>query len=178
MGPGNLARALIETPDQVHRLLEKVTEYSITYHRSFAGRAHALVVLDPMAATEVTSPTHHREFVLPYLKQDIQAIAAAGLIPINPPCGDTTGILDMVVAALPEEPPHGIHANFGNTLTRPRSLEWVREVVGDPSLEADPDDPYSIMMLGVKKAVGEAKYGRCRTPRLQPGPKNCCSSSG
>lgn len=155
MGPGNLARALIEAPDQVHRLLEKVTEYSIKYHQAFAGRAHALVVLDPMAATELTSPAHHKEFVLPYLKRTLDAIAEAGMIPINHPCGDTTGILDMVVEALPEDPPHGIHANFGHAEIRPRSLEWVRDVVGDESLTPDPDDPYSIMMLGVKMAVGD-----------------------
>ena len=155
MGPGNLARALLEAPDQVHKLLEKVTEYSIQYHQAFAGRAHALAVLDPMVATELTSPAHHKEFVLPYAQRTFQAIADAGLIPINHPCGDTTGILDMVVEALPAKPPHGIHANFGDARRRPRSFEWVRQVVGDESLTPDPDDPYSIMMLGVKKAVGD-----------------------
>lgn len=155
MGPANLARALLEAPDQVHRLLEKVTEYSIKYHQAFAGRAHAVVVLDPMAAMEVISPAHHKEFVLPYLKRTFRAIADAGLIPINHPCGDTSGILDMVVEALPEDPPHGIHANFGDVRRRPRSLDWVRQVVGDESLTPDPDDPYSIMMLGVKRAVGD-----------------------
>lgn len=154
MGPKNLARSLLEEPAQVHRLMEKVTEYSIKYHTAFAGRAHAVVVLEPMTATELTSPAHYKEFVLPYLQRTFQAIADAGLIPINHPCGDTTGILEMAVEALPQKPPHGIHASFGQTLTRPRSLKWVRQVVGDDAITADPDDPYSILMLGVKKAVG------------------------
>ncbi len=154
MGPDNLARALIEAPDQVHRLMEKVTDYSIKYHRAFAGRAHAVVVLEPMTATELTSPAHYKEFALPYLRRTFQEIADAGLIPINHPCGDTTGILDMAVDALPQKPPHAVHASFGQALTRPRSLKWVQEVVGDDSISADPGDPYSILMLGVKKAVG------------------------
>ena len=154
MGPENLARAMLEEPAQVHRLLEKVTDYSLQYHRAFAGKAHALVLLEPMTATELISPAHYKEFVFPYLQREFQEIADAGLIPINHPCGDTTGILDMAVEVLPKKGPHCIHASFGQAMTRPRSLRWVREVVGDESITADPDDPYSIMMLGVKKAVG------------------------
>lgn len=154
MGPENLARALIEAPEQVHRLMEKVTDYSIQYHTAFAGRAHAVVVLEPMTATELTSPAHYKEFAFPYLQKTFHAIAEAGLIPINHPCGDTTGILDMAVEVLPPKPPHGIHASFGQAMIRPRSFKWVKEVVGDESLSPDPDDPYSIIMLGVKRAVG------------------------
>ncbi len=154
MGPENLARALIEAPDQVHKLMEKVTDYSIQYHRAFAGRAHAVVVLEPMTATELTSPAAYKEFVFPYLQRTFQQIADAGLIPINHPCGDTTGILDMAVQVLPPKPPHCIHASFGQAVTRPRSLEWVRDVTGDASISADPEDPFSILMRGVKKAVG------------------------
>jgi uroporphyrinogen-III decarboxylase len=106
MGPENLARALIEAPDQVHKLMEKVTEYSLKYHRAFAGRAHAVVVLEPMTATELTSPASYKEFAFPYLQRTFQEIADAGLIPINHPCGDTTGILDMAVHVLPSKPPH------------------------------------------------------------------------
>ncbi len=155
VGPENLARALIEAPDQVHKLLDKVTDYSIQYHTAFAGRAHAVVVLEPMTATELTSPAHYQEFVFPYLQRTFQAIANAGLIPINHPCGDTTGILDMAVEVMPSVPMRAIHASFGQAWTRPRSLKWVRQVVGDESLTADPGDPFSIMMLGVKKAVGK-----------------------
>ena len=155
LGPENLARAMMREPAQVHRLLEKVTDYSIQYHQAFAGRAHAVVVLDPMSATELISPDHYREFVLPYLERDFAAIAEAGLIPINHPCGDTTGILDMAVDVLPAEGPKGVHASFGQALTRPRSMRWVQEMVGDPTLEPDPGDPCSIMMLGAKKAVGD-----------------------
>ncbi|HBY98708.1 MAG: uroporphyrinogen decarboxylase family protein [Ardenticatenaceae bacterium] len=155
MGPANLARSMIEAPAEVHKLMERVTEYSIQYHRAFAGRAHAVVALEPMTATELTSPAHYKEFVFPYLQRVLHEIADAGLIPINHPCGDTTGILDLVVDVLPKNPPHSIHANFGNAWTRPRSLKWVREVVGDESVSADPDDPYSVIMLGVKKAVGD-----------------------
>lgn len=155
MGPENLARALIEAPEEVHKLMEKVTDYSIQYHTAFAGRAHAIVVLEPMTATELTSPAHYKEFAFPYLEKTFHAIADAGLIPINHPCGDTTGILDMAVDAMPHDPPHGIHASFGQAITRPRSFKWVKEVVGDESLSPDPEDPHSILMLGVKQAVGE-----------------------
>lgn len=154
MGAEDLARALIQEPDNVHRLLEKITTYSIKYHRAFSGRAHAVVVLDPMSATELISPENYKEFVFPYLQNIFHAIADTGMIPINHPCGDTTGILDMAVDVLPEKGPKGIHASFGQAFTRPRSLKWAQQVVGDESLAPSPGDPYSVIMLGVKKAVG------------------------
>jgi len=155
MGPENLARALIEAPAEVHKLLEKITEYSLQYQTAFGGRAHAAVVLEPMTATELTSPTHYKEFVFPYLERTFHAMADAGLIPINHPCGDTTGILDMTVDALPKGHPGGVHAAFGQAWTRPRSLTWAREAVGDEDLAPDDGDPFSVLMAGVKHAVGD-----------------------
>lgn len=153
MGHENFFMSMVEEPDKVHSLLEKVTEYSIEYHTAFEGKAHALALLDPVAAVETTSPQQHEEFVVPYLKEDCEAIKDAGLIPINHPCGDTTGILQMTVDVLGGLP-GGLHANHGHVENRPKSLEWLKEVLGE-DVELDPDDPYSIYLKAVKKEVGD-----------------------
>ena len=153
LGHEYMFRAMVKEPDEVHSLLDKITEYSIKYHVAFKGHAHAVVTLDPIAATEATSPKQYEEFVKPYLERDLNAIAKAGLIPINHPCGDTTGILHMAADVIPKGAPGGIHANYGNVETRPMSLKFLRDTVGDVTL--DPDDPYSIMLKAVKKEVGD-----------------------
>ncbi len=154
MGHENLFRAMVKEPEEVHSLLNKITEYSIKYHTAFKGLVHAVVALDPVAAVDTTSPRQYKEFVKPYLEKDLAAIASAGMIPINHPCGDTTGILPMTADVIPEGSPGAIHANYGNVETRPMSLKYFRSVVGE-SVPLDPDDPYSIMLLAVKKEVGD-----------------------
>ncbi len=154
MGHENLFRAMVKEPDEVHSLLDKITDYSIKYHTAFKGIAHAVAVLDPVASVETTSPRQYEEFVKPYLERDMAAIAGKGLIPINHPCGDTTGILHMVADVIPKGSPGAIHASYGNVETRPMSLKYLRNVLGE-GVQLDPDDPYSIMLKAVKKEVGD-----------------------
>lgn len=153
MGHEYMFRAMVLEPNEVHSLLDKVTKYSIKYHTAFKGLAHAVAALDPVAATEATSPKQYEEFVKPYSARDFDAIAKAGIIPINHPCGDTTGILHMAADVIPKGSPGAIHANYGNVETRPMSLKFLRDTVGDVPL--DPDDPYSIVLMAVKKEVGD-----------------------
>lgn len=153
MGHEYIFRAMVKEPEKVHSLLDKITEYSIKYHTAFKGHAHAVVSLDPVAATEATSPKQYEEFVKPYLERDFDAIAKAGMIPINHPCGDTTGILHMAADVIPKGSPGAIHAIYGNVETRPMSLKFLRDTVGDVAL--DPGDPYSIILKAVKKEVGD-----------------------
>jgi len=154
MGHENMFRAMVKEPEEVHSLLDKITEYSIKYHTAFKGLVHAVATLDPVASVEATSPKQYEEFVKPYLERDMAAIASAGMIPINHPCGDTTGILHMVADVIPEGSPGAIHASYGNVETRPMSLKYLQSVVGE-TVKPDPDDPYSIMLLAVKKEVGD-----------------------
>ncbi|WP_309491921.1 uroporphyrinogen decarboxylase family protein [Candidatus Hecatella orcuttiae] len=154
MGHESMFRAMVKEPEKVHSLLDKITDYSIKYHTAFKGRAHAVALLDPVASTEATSPKQHEKFVKPYLARDCDAIAKAGMIPINHPCGDTTGILQMAADVIPKGSPGAIHANYGDVKTRPLSLKFLKEVVGE-SVALDPDDPYSIMLKAVKKMVGD-----------------------
>jgi uroporphyrinogen decarboxylase len=153
MGHEYMFKAMVKEPEEVHSLMDKITRYSIKYHTAFKGKAHAVAALDPVAATEATSPKQYKEFVKPYLERDFHAIVKAGLIPINHPCGDTTGILHMTAEVIPEKSPGGIHAIYGNVKTRPMSLKFLKDTVGDITL--DPDDPYSIMLKAVKKEVGD-----------------------
>jgi len=150
----DLYRAMVKEPKEVHRLLEKVTDYSIEYHLALKGKTHALGVLDPVAAVETTSPKQYEEFVKPYLAKDFEAIFKdGGMIPINHPCGSCTGILHMAsVEIIPEGAPGGISANYGHVHERRSDLRYLKETVGEVTL--DPDDPYSIMLAAVKKEIG------------------------
>jgi len=154
MGHEALYRAMVKEPKEVHRLLEKVTDYSIEYHLALKGKTHALGVLDPVAAVETTSPKQYEEFVKPYLAKDFEAIFKdGGMIPINHPCGSCTGILHMAsVEIIPEGAPGGISANYGHVHERRSDLRYLKETVGEVTL--DPDDPYSIMLAAVKKEIG------------------------
>jgi uroporphyrinogen decarboxylase len=153
IGHEALYRAMVKEPKEVHRLLEKVTDYSIKYHLALKGSTHAVGVLDPVAAADTTSPKQYDEFVKPYLAKNFKAILDAGMIPINHPCGSTTGILHMASdEIIPEGAPGGISANYGHVHERRSDLRYLKEVVGEVTL--DPDDPYSIMLAAVKKEIG------------------------
>ncbi|MFB6183713.1 MAG: uroporphyrinogen decarboxylase family protein [Haloarculaceae archaeon] len=153
LGHEHLFRGMIEHPEKVHDLMEKLTEFHIEYHTAFEDRAHAVVVLDPVAAAETTSPQQYEEFVYPYLKEDFEAIADAGLIPINHPCGDTTGIIRTVADTIPDDSPGGVHANYGNVEKWPKDVEYLESVIDD--VDYDEGDPYSIMLKAVKAEVGD-----------------------
>ncbi|MFB6085632.1 MAG: uroporphyrinogen decarboxylase family protein [Halodesulfurarchaeum sp.] len=155
IGHEELYRGMYEEPEKVHEFLEKLNEFHIEYHTAFEGKAHGVVVLDPVAATETTSPPQYEEFVLPYLKEDFKAIADTGMIPINHPCGDTTGIIQMVADSIPDGAPGGIHANYGNVDKWPKDVEYLEETLGEDNIEYDEGDPYSIMLQAVKKDVGD-----------------------
>jgi len=153
MGHEALYRAMVKEPDEVRRALKKVNDYSIKYHLALKGSTHALGVLDPVACADTTSPKQNEEFVKPYLAEDFAAILGAGMIPINHPCGSTTGMLHKCSdEIIPEGAPGGVSANFGHLTERPSDLRWFRERMGD--VEIDPEDPYSILLAAVKKEIG------------------------
>lgn len=65
IGHEQLFRGISKEPATVHSFLETLDEFHLEYHTAVEGKAHGLVILDPVAATETASPPQYEEFVLP-----------------------------------------------------------------------------------------------------------------
>jgi uroporphyrinogen decarboxylase len=160
MGANRLYLAMVKEPKELKRLLDKVTEVCINYHTAFKGRAHAVVVLDPAATPELISPAQYLEFAVPYQKKMFDAIAGAGMIPINHICGDTTQIIQHMVEPLPQFPnPQAINIDFGSTRST-LDLGLVKRLVGDKTCIIGNVDPVGVMLQGTPEDV-EAAARRC-----------------
>jgi uroporphyrinogen decarboxylase len=101
VGIDELLMALME-PDKeelVRRLLDYTTQQVITYARALidAG-AHMTGMGDSIAGPDVCSPDLYRRFALPYERTVVEALAAEGMRIGLHICGDTTRIIDDMVA--------------------------------------------------------------------------------
>lgn len=76
--------AVLDEPSMVHALAERATAFNIA-HIQAAGRVglHAVRVNEYPCGAELLSDEHFRRFVLPYLKQTIDAIHDAGMVAIQ-----------------------------------------------------------------------------------------------
>ncbi|MBT4096515.1 MAG: hypothetical protein HOM68_05130 [Gemmatimonadetes bacterium] len=99
-GMDRLLMAYIEAPDFVHELAQIVMDYKIRMMtKAIELGADVVVSGDDYAATHgpAMSPNHFREFVLPYLKQSVDAAHACGVPFIKHTDGNIWPILDMMV---------------------------------------------------------------------------------
>jgi uroporphyrinogen decarboxylase len=101
VGTEELLIALMEPArhELVRRLLEYTTEQVITYGRALidAG-AHMTGMGDSIAGPDVCSPDQYRSFALPYERRVVETLAAEGKDIGLHICGDTTRIIDDMVA--------------------------------------------------------------------------------
>jgi uroporphyrinogen decarboxylase len=156
MGANRLYLAMAKEPDELKRLLNKVTEVCINYHTAFKGSVHGVCVLDPAATPELISPKQYKEFAMPYQKKVFDAIASAGMIPINHICGDTTLIIPYMIEPLPKFPnPQAINIDFGSTRSS-LDLRFVKEAVGNKTCIIGNVDPIGVMLQGTPQDVERA----------------------
>ena len=74
----NLMMALIDHPDQVHRLMAWATRSSIAWSIAQIRRGcDAIKISSPWVGRKFISPRHYDEFVVPYERQLIEAIRGA-----------------------------------------------------------------------------------------------------
>jgi uroporphyrinogen decarboxylase len=103
LGVEPMAMATIEDPDRLLQLLQFSTEliWSVTEpileHEDILGANFA----DPVASGDLTSPQSFRRFVSPFLKDLVDRTKAKGKYPMVHICGDTTPILEDIVAIAP-----------------------------------------------------------------------------
>lgn len=98
-GTENLLKDFYYRPEWVHRLLHLVTVSALNYIDAAAALGFKVGISEPTASGSLISPSHFREFALPYLKLYCQRIKEhCGSGPHLHICGDTSLIWDEMVA--------------------------------------------------------------------------------
>jgi len=91
LGSDHFLMGLIDQPEETKRFLAYVTEQCIQMGNALAGAgADVLQMPDPMASSDVISPTMFREFVLPCYKRIFPSITCPVVLHI---CGNSKSIL-------------------------------------------------------------------------------------
>jgi len=102
IGPYSLAGRLLDVseimiacydePDMVHIVLEKVTDFLISYCRAYGeAGANGVVIAEPLAG--LLSPALAREFSHPYVKKIIDAVQTDAFAVIYHNCGDNLALM-------------------------------------------------------------------------------------
>jgi len=93
----SLFKALRQQPEDVHGLLDLLTEGSIAFGKALInGGADLVVISDPSATGEIIGPKFFGEFALPYLNRITASIHALGKPVITHICGDISSIYEML----------------------------------------------------------------------------------
>jgi uroporphyrinogen decarboxylase len=101
---------VIDEPEMVHLLLDKVTEFLINYILAFKKTgAHGILMAEPAAG--LLSPALNEEFSAQYVKQIVSAVQDDDFIVIYHNCGNSAGSL---VPAIVETGAAALH--FGSTV--------------------------------------------------------------
>lgn len=91
IGIENLLRNMIKDPEMVVALLDKATEFIITFSRSLIRSGAKIVFIgEPVASPDLISPKLFKEVVKPRLKRLIESMDAITILHI---CGDISPIL-------------------------------------------------------------------------------------
>ena len=137
MDMGELMAATRRDPDLVHALLEKCTEFLVSYARAFkeAG-VEGVVIAEPAAG--LISPAFCQTFSSDYVKQMVDAAQDESFVCILHNCGNTLGqIASMLFTGA-----RGLH--FGNAVDMNQIMPQLpKEVLGFGNV-----DPLKVMKLG------------------------------
>lgn len=92
--------ALLDQPDATHRLLERVTRWSVALAVAQVRRgAHAIKVSSPFAGGGFLAPSMYQEFIIPYERKIAEAVKAEGAYVYTHTCGAIGDRLDLMVEA-------------------------------------------------------------------------------
>lgn len=95
MDPMRFLRLIYTDRENIHRLLNYLTEFLIIFARmQIAAGADVVTIADPTATGEILGAKNFREFVSPHLKRLIKEIRSAGAGVIVHICGDATMLLE------------------------------------------------------------------------------------
>lgn len=148
MGVENLLMAMLDRPELIKRLLEKLTPMLCRYAEALVhSGVDFFFIPDPVSSSSVISPQHYAEFSLPYARRLIESIPKPAMLHI---CGRTTGILGQMMktgAAI-------------LSLDECMDLRQVRDMVGEKIAIGGNVDPVNIIMKGSREEVIKAAF-RC-----------------
>jgi uroporphyrinogen decarboxylase len=89
--------ALMENPEFVHQVLEKCTEFLIDYAKAFKETgANGVIIAEPAAG--LLSPEKCSDFSSQYVKRIVQAVQDETFVVVLHNCGNTTKLVDSMVA--------------------------------------------------------------------------------
>lgn len=119
LGVENLMRAIYRQPDKLPQLLEFSSELCVRYLLRFIQNGAQIVsVAEPTASGDLISAKQFQQFVLPYLKQVVAQLHAAGARVCLHICGDISDLLPI----LPESGVDLLSFDYKVDLTHARIL--------------------------------------------------------
>lgn len=147
IGTENLLKWMIKYPQQVHTLMEVVTESNNRYIEAVAELGLSIGFADPVSSTSVISPKLFREFSMPYLKKNIDKIKeTTGSAPGIHICGKSKDIWQDIVSL-------GI-SNF--SIDNIEDLEEAKKMMGDKVIITGNVPPVDALYLGTKEEICES----------------------
>ena len=161
-GVGRLLTDLIDRPEWVRELLERIVETEIAFAEAQIAAGADIVGLGDAIASQISARAY-REFALPYEQRIFAAIRAAGALPRLHICGNTSRIL-------------GDMARSGAAII---DVDWMvdfgkaAETFGDRAAACGNHDPVAVMLNGAPDAVREAVHAE-----LRAGGPRCISAAG
>ena len=157
IGPYSLAARLFDVseimmncyddPDMVHTVLEKCTQFLISYAKAYREvRADGIVMAEPVAG--LLSPTLEEEFSAPYVKQIVDAVQNDDFIVIYHNCGDNVPkMLDSILST-------GAAAyHFGNAVDMEKDI--LEKVPADVVVMGNVD-PAGVLRMGTPESIRTA----------------------
>ena len=157
IGPYSLAARLFDVseimmtcyddPDMVHTVLQKCTQFLISYAKAYREvGADGIVMAEPVAG--LLSPSLEEEFSAPYVKQIVDAVQDDHFIVIYHNCGDN------VPKMLPSILSTGAAAyHFGNAVDLEKDI--LKKVPADVVVMGN-IDPVGVLRMGTPESVREA----------------------
>ncbi len=157
IGPYSLAARLFDVseimmncyddPDTVHTVLEKCTQFLISYAKAYREvGADGIVMAEPVAG--LLSPSLEEEFSAPYVKQIVDAVQNDDFIVIYHNCGDN------VPKMLPSILSTGAAAyHFGNAVDLQKDI--LEQVPADVVVMGN-IDPVGVLRMGSPETVCKA----------------------
>jgi MtaA/CmuA family methyltransferase len=161
-GVSQMMTDLIDRPDWVRELLERIVETEIAFALAQVEAGADIVGLGDAIASQI-SPRAYREFALPYEQRILAAIRDAGALPRLHICGNTSRILSDM-------------AQSGAAII---DLDWMvdfgkaAETFGDRAAACGNHDPVAVMLNGTPAPVRQA----VRSAMRAGGPR-CISMAG
>ena len=156
IGPFSLAARLLDVseimldcyddPDMVHTVLDKVTEFLISYASAYkASGANGIMMAEPVSG--LLSPALEAEFSSPYVKRIVDAVQDDSFIVIYHNCGDNTPLMVDSILSTGSAAYH-----FGNSIDL---SEMIKKFPADVTVMGNVD-PAGVLRMGTPEAVREA----------------------